>query len=303
MVISGNATTADGQAVDFVRVFLWPDQQLVGAVSPDSSGDWSFNVVKSGNYGVTYMAEGCQPVTHGPYYIEVEWSPLALTPLLWLNGSDEDSLVVDEANRIQQWIDSSGNDNHAAQQIESSRPAQTTLNGFVAPDFGDSYLICPHLSSPGNITILFVAVGTGGSNVSLAGSSNDSYLPIATISGGSSTDILRINGQRNPAGSAILVNGEQTPSLLSRGAVHSGLVTGAAELCVFNNLPNEVGALEIGRGGASVNWYWYGPIAEVLVIPAETSVSDRQMLEGYLAHKWGIESKLPAGHPYRIAAP
>ena len=36
---------------------------------------------------------------------------------------------------------------------------------------------------------------------------------------------------------------------------------------------------------------------------ATDNLSDREKIEGYLAHKWGIESKLPAGHTYKTSAP
>jgi hypothetical protein len=31
--------------------------------------------------------------------------------------------------------------------------------------------------------------------------------------------------------------------------------------------------------------------------------ADRQRIEGYLAHKWGLVGSLPSGHPYKTAAP
>lgn len=33
------------------------------------------------------------------------------------------------------------------------------------------------------------------------------------------------------------------------------------------------------------------------------SPSEREKLEGYMAHKWGIQGSLPAGHPFKAAAP
>ena len=33
------------------------------------------------------------------------------------------------------------------------------------------------------------------------------------------------------------------------------------------------------------------------------TTSDREKLEGYVAHKWGLEGNLPNGHPYKNAAP
>lgn len=45
-----------------------------------------------------------------------------------------------------------------------------------------------------------------------------------------------------------------------------------------------------------------GTIHEVIVCPT-ASITERQKIEGYLAHKWGIASDLPAGHPYKSSAP
>ena len=38
-------------------------------------------------------------------------------------------------------------------------------------------------------------------------------------------------------------------------------------------------------------------------ILVETIGSNRQLIEGYLAWKWGLQASLPVGHPYKSAAP
>lgn len=48
---------------------------------------------------------------------------------------------------------------------------------------------------------------------------------------------------------------------------------------------------------------WNGDIGELGTAQRALSVGDRQTLEGYMAHKWGITSTLPADHPYRSVAP
>ena len=53
------------------------------------------------------------------------------------------------------------------------------------------------------------------------------------------------------------------------------------------------------RSNASLD----GKIAEVLLFNAVLGTSDRQKVEGYLAHRWGIASVLDAGHPYKASAP
>lgn len=46
-----------------------------------------------------------------------------------------------------------------------------------------------------------------------------------------------------------------------------------------------------------------GCLGEVIVTDASVSATDRQKIEGYLAHKWGMTDKLPSGHPYKTLWP
>ena len=46
-----------------------------------------------------------------------------------------------------------------------------------------------------------------------------------------------------------------------------------------------------------------GYIAEVVICDALLSQSDREKVEGYLAHKWGLTANLPSTHPYKSTAP
>ena len=48
---------------------------------------------------------------------------------------------------------------------------------------------------------------------------------------------------------------------------------------------------------------WCGDLAEVVIFNSTLTVANREKVEGYLAHKWGIQSTLPANHPYRNTAP
>jgi hypothetical protein len=44
-------------------------------------------------------------------------------------------------------------------------------------------------------------------------------------------------------------------------------------------------------------------VAELVLYDNKLADADREKLEGYLSHKWGLQANLPAGHPYKASAP
>jgi hypothetical protein len=74
----------------------------------------------------------------------------------------------------------------------------------------------------------------------------------------------------------------------------------------LGQIQNTAGLLSIGAAianGTQNVANLDGAIAELIVTPSVLSVSNRQKIEGYLAHKWGLTASLPAGHPYKTAVP
>ena len=61
----------------------------------------------------------------------------------------------------------------------------------------------------------------------------------------------------------------------------------------------EDGVLAIDHVGKNFN----GEIAEALVFEDDVNSVNRQKIEGYLAHKWGINENLPPLHPYSQEPP
>lgn len=49
--------------------------------------------------------------------------------------------------------------------------------------------------------------------------------------------------------------------------------------------------------------FWSGSIAEIVIIPSDVTLNTRQKLEGYLAHKWGLQGNLPLDHQYKGQPP
>lgn len=65
---------------------------------------------------------------------------------------------------------------------------------------------------------------------------------------------------------------------------------------------DNTGTFRIGATGTS-DWAYNGMVAEVIVCKGEVSQDNRQKIEGYLAHRYGIWPSLPTNHPYRTIAP
>jgi hypothetical protein len=53
------------------------------------------------------------------------------------------------------------------------------------------------------------------------------------------------------------------------------------------------------RGGNYMNGFYY----EIAYYNSVLTTTNRQLMEGYLAWKWGLQANLPSGHPYKSAAP
>lgn len=66
-VINGRAKRYDGNAIDYVLIFRWKDGKRLGKSIPDAAGNWSFEYDHNIIVGITYVAEGCEPITHGAY--------------------------------------------------------------------------------------------------------------------------------------------------------------------------------------------------------------------------------------------
>ena len=89
------------------------------------------------------------------------------------------------------------------------------------------------------------------------------------------------------------------------GAAQSETVTASAGTLGDIQLSSarlSVGAY-VGTTGTTYSSSFAGDIAEIVVTPSMLSPTDRQRIEGYLAHKWGLTANLPADHPYKTAVP
>ena len=239
------------------------------------------------------------------------WTPAEITTALWLDASDSSTITLN-GSTVSQWADKSGNNRHASQPTATKQPTLT------AAGLGDLDAL--------------TFDGTSGSMVlSFSVSASDYYIlaalqpAVTTKTGG--MYLLDVQTGRlvfapiQSVGSTVGVYANTTWSGSTAGTTASQLlgwqldyVAGSNGSKIYRNgsVLNSLSytarmaigdAIRIGSvydDGAS---FFSGLIGEVIMISAAVTTADRQLLEGYLAWKWGLESSLPADHPYKSAAP
>jgi hypothetical protein len=72
----------------------------------------------------------------------------------------------------------------------------------------------------------------------------------------------------------------------------------------YTTASNTFGLPTETRIGVSAGSYLFkGHGGEIIICKRVLTTLERQKVEGYLAHKWGLTANLPAGHPYKSAPP
>jgi hypothetical protein len=226
---------------------------------------------------------------------------------LWLDAADS-STITHSSNAVSQWSDKSGNNKHATQSTADNKPTLTSsvLNGksVISFDGSNDYLTASALNISQPYSIFVVAKTTGGSgrDYIFDGVTNDSHRSMVALNKSGTVQIQASIGVwsnsniSTPAGYftfSSIYNG--TNGLVGiNGTTVSSFNTGS------RNLSN---GLRIGANWTANGDFLGGDIAELLIVDAALNTSDRQSIEGYLAHKWGLTGSLPSSHPHKLGAP
>lgn len=249
------------------------------------------------------------------------WTPASITTSLWLDAADADTITLN-GSTVSQWSDKSGNARHAAQGTAASQPAYSTneLNSLPVFTFASDFMTLPTDSLRtvlgGATAVIDVCVcrvtatsttgqriyqhegtvaGDNGYWAKLVGVSN--YAVSSGVYDGSWQQASHVTGSGWRIDSAEYVGGVAfraydfgilTASDTSVGAAIATPVAGSAAVIGATN-------------NSTTRRYFLGQIAERVLIVG--GVADRQKVEGYLAHKWGLADSLPSDHPYKSAAP
>jgi len=255
------------------------------------------------------------------------WNPSMVSTSLWLDAADT-STVTASGGVISQWNDKSGKARHASQGTAGSQPAYSTaaLNGLNAVSFdgsNDFFALASALplSNIGSFDVFCVGQpnltgrdATWGAGIvrQYPGSDAAGSWFVSVKSGGT----IAVNdqaGANNVFGGSIasLANVIMSWSCNSAGAtaadrwslrINAG--SPVAETTGTAATGWGTGNGEVGRSyTASTAYYYSGLIYEVVITASEAGTIARQKMEGYLAHKWGLEANLPSDHPYKTTGP
>ena len=218
---------------------------------------------------------------------------------LWFDANDvnadyepDDVFDFISDSRISMWGDKSGKTNNPVQGTENKMPRWTPLSLNQKPivsfdsNFGEIFDIQNAVSNPEFIFIVHKQNTTGSSKVlggDLSTTNPDGFFSLEAASGGieiiseESTSNWTVNSMRIvPDGQSLWINGR-----------------------VVGSDADSSSALALNKVGEAFN----GEIAEILVYNESVNSVNRQKIEGYLAHKWGLVANLDPIHPYSLSPP
>ena len=250
--------------------------------------------------------------TTAPTYEEPVFVPTLISgSQLWLDGNDPIGTGTQPANgaTVSTWVDKSGNGRNATPT--GTGPTYTTniFNGYSAPVFNGTTMVTPSylITTDSKISIFVLCKKTG---LRQAGANSD----ILNIAAGyqyfslyirtALTNYLEVFYQNTPNGLTNYAINDGTNllvSILTNGLSIDGYLSGTS---VVSSTPNN----GYSMNNLTSQWrispdQFVGPICEIIIFNSTFTTSQRQRVEGYLAQKWGLQSSLPASHPYKTIAP
>jgi len=238
------------------------------------------------------------------------WTPAQFASDVWIDVADA-STITHSGGDVSQWDDKSGNGRNATQGTGSNQPVVGTkfINGLDAIEFdgANDHLDVSTIGTGEDITLVAVwqqQANVVGVSVFLGEASSNDGIGIGYNNSSTKYNAFVYGGPSE----------EQTGQAINVTKIQVGTHTAAGNVDLFMNgtqlgptsgssLNITNGVVTIGQSNNNNGHTIEGMIGEVLVFARVLTTEERQLVEGYLAWKWGLEGDLPGGHPYKSAAP
>ena len=234
------------------------------------------------------------------------WTPADLGNdlALWLDAADTSTVQL-SGSSVTNWLDKSLNAYSVDDgNVTSRRPTYTqTQNNLNVLTFNGSRLVSSAftLSQPHT---RFAVLSSATANLRAF---TDSYNNVQSAHYfGSSKAIALACGSTFATATETGEIGWSIQSAIANGA-SSVIYQNGTNMRTGNAGSNGMSGISIGnlRGNPNpvAGYSLDGDLAEIVMVASALSTADRQRVEGYLAHKWGLTANLPSDHPYKSAAP
>lgn len=321
--ITGRAKKHDGTPIDYVSIFNWENGTCIAQVIPNAAGDWSYPYSVNLKVGITYVADGCEPITHGAYNFIVPWTPLKIQPKLYL---DTDSAVWSGGvgSNINSWVDISGT------QSEFLRfgSVTKTADGALSMPSGNNYLYNDStkarsiLSSIGKAWVFMVVKpkANDATFFMVTDSSGETYNPRLTVL--YERGLFTMYQARNNFNGSVpykfdsaVATVDEYHMVLLEVDWQSGRIAWHINGALSSFDDNKITDKGLTSAAQANNKVYIGQYAtsnttiaheqKSLAIYTDKTLTQAEIdkLFGYAAHKHGLTNKLPANHPYKTVAP
>ncbi|VGO18369.1 hypothetical protein SCARR_00421 [Pontiella sulfatireligans] len=235
------------------------------------------------------------------------WTPEKLQQCTaWYDAADTATITA-SGGRVSQWDDKSSNGYHMTQEAEASQPINQPGES-VSFSGGGYYLnnanALANAIDYNNTTVIMMLNANAASGCLLGNAYGGAEVGVAarfpvhfgigTLFGSS-------------VGIGPTIGSDEITSMFNNPLEEKGLVNVFADEKLTED--NEVGiglptytSFSLGAARAASGYSCDAYLREVIIAPG-LSTLDRQMVEGYLAHKWEMSANLPAEHPFKAVAP
>jgi cysteine-rich repeat protein len=258
--------------------------------------------------------------------VEVVTLPQAVRADLevWIDAADDDNLVIG-GGTVSTARDKSGRSNDVTQGTVARQPArQLRSNGYAlelnpagdastANNATEDSLVRDSYVGDGPVSVFAVwrlLNTTFAADARLASSniqSGAAGFAIGVSAAGSGALLQYRDSSNNAVAMSAALTGATSPmiSTVTHGA--TGAITtflNGTQLATGTGRANgtQYQRMRVGSNDALTQGMPMD-LHELLVVRRAISATERQQIEGYLAHKWGLQASLPAGHPYLASPP
>ena len=283
----------------------------------------------AGRYNVGYDLIRKLPYDHPYRYDGREfggprlWTPSQISAIAWFDAYDEDT-ITESSGSVSQWNDKSGNGYHFTQGTGSFQPTTgtRTIGGLNALDFDgtddrlESSALASFLSGTDTPIGLYAVIRTDDLTVS------NVYFGLGHSSGVQFQNWFQFvtntnfrTNKRDDLNVLIFVESVETTAQDTNEMIVT-LHDGTSNIFRVNGVSEASASQDVGActfssamiggfllSGVFTTAAYNGLIAEIIITDNSESLLETQTIEGYLAHKWGLDANLPGGHPYLSVPP